>query len=154
MKYFQLFFRISDSIYEDISQVDSFKHKHISLKKEGKPLTILVVEDEPIIALDLRILLERLGFDVYGPVPSGETSLKAASFFRPDIVLMDVKLKGKMSGIEAARIIHNQLHIPVIYLTAYGDEATLKDASIIPSHGYIRKPFIESEVEENIRSII
>ena len=134
--------------------MDSFEQKHISLKKDGKPLAILVVEDEPIIALDLQILLESFGFDVYGPVPTGETSLKAASFYRPDVVLMDVKLKGQMSGIEAASIIHKHLHIPVIYLTAYGDEATLRDASAIPSYGYIRKPFVENEVEENIRSIL
>jgi CheY-like chemotaxis protein len=134
--------------------LNSVKHKYISLPKEGKTPTILVVEDETIIALDLQILLESFGFDVYGPVPSGETSLKAASFFRPDVVLMDVKLKGKMSGIEAARIIYNHLNIPVIYLTAYGDEATLREISTIPSFGYIRKPFVESEVEESIKSLL
>jgi CheY-like chemotaxis protein len=126
----------------------------MSFQKEGKSPTILVVEDETIIALDLQMLLESLGFDVYGPVPTGETSVKAASFFRPDVVLMDVKLKGKMSGIDAADIIHNHLRIPVIYLTAYGDEATLKETSAIPSFGYIRKPFLESEVEESIRNIL
>jgi CheY-like chemotaxis protein len=144
----------SDYIYEDLSQLRFVEKKHISLQKEGRRPAILVVEDETIIALDLQILLESFGFDVYGPVPSGETSLKAVSFFRPDIVLMDVKLKGKMSGIDAARIIHKHLHIPVIYLTAYGDEATLKEASAIPSFRYIRKPFVESEVEESIRNIL
>lgn len=130
------------------------KQKCLSLQNERKPPTILVVEDETIIALDLQVLLESFGFDVYGPVPSGETSLKAASFFRPDIVLMDVRLKGKMTGIEAAQIIYDRLNIPVIYLTAYGDEATLKEASAIPRFGYIRKPFVESEVEESIKSLL
>jgi CheY-like chemotaxis protein len=134
--------------------VELVKHKQISLQKEEKPPTILVVEDETIIALDLQMLLEGFGFDVYGPVPSGETSVKAASFFLPDVVLMDVKLRGKMSGIDAARIIHDHLQIPIIYLTAYGDEATLKEASVIPGFGYIRKPFVESEVEESIRNIL
>jgi DNA-binding response OmpR family regulator len=132
----------------------SLDSKPISLQKQGRTPKILVVEDESIIALDLQVLLESFGFDVYGPVPSGETSLKAASFFRPDIVLMDVKLKGKMSGIDAARIIHNHLQIPVIYLTAYGDDTTVKKASDISSSGYIRKPFVESEVEETIRSFL
>ena len=130
------------------------KQRQISLQKEEKPPTILVVEDETIIALDLQMLLESFGFDVYGPVPSGETSVKAASFFLPDVVLMDVKLRGKMSGIDAARIIHDHLQIPIIYLTAYGDETTLKEASVIPGFGYIRKPFVESEVEESIRNIL
>jgi len=132
----------------------SIENKRISLQKQGRTPIILVVEDENIIALDLQVMLESFGFDVCGPVPSGETSIKAASFFRPDVVLMDVKLKGKISGIDAARIIHNNLHIPVIYLTAYGDEATVKEASEITESAYIRKPFVESEVEERIRSIL
>lgn len=134
--------------------MNSVKHKCLSLQNARRPPTVLVVEDESIIALDLQVLLESFGFDVYGPVPSGETSLKAASFFRPDIVLMDVRLKGKMSGIEAARIIYDHLRIPVIYLTAFGDEATIKEVSTIPSFGYIRKPFVESEVEESIKSLL
>ena len=132
----------------------SLEKKLFSLQKQGKTPKILVVEDESIIALDLQILLESFGFDVYGPVPSGETSLKAASFFRPDVVLMDVKLKGQMSGLDAARIIHSHLNIPVIYLTAYGDEATLRETSATPSCGCIRKPFVESEVEESIRRFL
>jgi CheY-like chemotaxis protein len=134
--------------------VDSFKHNRIFLQKNGRSPSILVVEDEPIIALDLQILLESFGFDVYGPVPTGETSLKAASFFRPDVVLMDVKLKGQMSGIDAARIIHEHLHIPIIYLTAFGDEATLQEAATIPSSGYIRKPFVERDVEDSLRNVL
>lgn len=134
--------------------MNSIEKKSISLQEEGITLKILVVEDEPIIALDLQILLKSFGFDVCDPVASGEESIKAASFCHPDVVLMDVKLKGKMSGIDAARIIHKHLHIPVIYLTAYGDDATVQEASETRSFGYIRKPFIESEVEERIRSIL
>jgi len=104
--------------------------------------------------MDLKVILESFGFVVYGPVPSGETSLKAASFFRPDAVLMDVRLKGKMSGIDAARLIHHHLDIPVIYLTAYGDEATIKEATKTSSSGYIRKPFEETEVENKIRAVL
>ena len=129
----------------------SVEKKRISLQKQGRTPKILVVEDEPIIALDLQVILESFGFDVCGPVPSGEESIKAASFFRPDVVLMDVKLKGKMSGLDAARIINTHLHIPIIYLTAYGDDMTVKEASEITSFGYIRKPFVENEVEEKIR---
>lgn len=104
--------------------------------------------------MDLKVILEDFGFDVYGPVPSGKTSIKAASFFRPDVVLMDVRLKGEMSGIDAARLIHRHLHIPVIYLTAYGDEATISEAAKISSFGYIRKPFEESEIENKIRALL
>lgn len=132
----------------------SVEQKSISLQKTGKTLKILVVEDETIIALDLQVLLESFGFDVCGSVLSGEESIKAATIYRPDVVLMDVKLKGKMSGIEAARIIHNHLRIPVIYLTAYGDDTTVKEALKITSCDYIRKPFVESEVEEKIRMIL
>jgi CheY-like chemotaxis protein len=154
IRYFQSFLSVPDYNYEDYSHMRNLEKKPISPQKEERTPTILVVEDEPIIALDLQVLLESFGFDVYGPVPSGETSLKAASFFRPDVVLMDVKLKGQMSGLDAARIIHSHLNIPVIYLTAYGDEVTLMEASATPSCGYIRKPFVESEVEESIRSIL
>ncbi|MGD9346193.1 MAG: response regulator [Candidatus Aminicenantes bacterium] len=134
--------------------MDTLEQKSTPLNNQGKIPSILVVEDENIIAMDLKVILENFGFDVYGPVPSGETSIKAASFFRPDVVLMDVRLKGKMSGIDAARLIHHHLSIPVIYLTAYGDEATVKEATNNSSFRYIRKPFEESEVEDKIRALL
>jgi CheY-like chemotaxis protein len=134
--------------------LNSLQQKNIALPIREKTPKVLVVEDENIIAMDLKVILESFGFDVYGPVPSGETCIKAATFFRPDVVLMDIRLKGRMTGIDAARLIHRFLHIPVIYLTAYGDEAILEEATKVSDFGYIRKPFEESEVENKIRALL
>lgn len=114
----------------------------------------MVVEDESIIALDLQIMLKSCGFEVCGPVASGEESIQLANLFRPDLVLMDVKLRGEMRGIEAAHIIHDHFKIPVVYLTACGDEATVQEALECADYGYLRKPFAENEVEELIRRIL
>ena len=112
---------------------------------------ILVVEDESIIALDLQHILQSSGFEVCQVVSSGEESILAANQIRPDIVLMDVKLKGDMSGIDAAKEIHRSLDIPVIYLTAFGDESTLRNALAHRDFVYIRKPFEEREIERAVK---
>jgi PAS domain S-box-containing protein len=102
---------------------------------------ILVVEDETIIAEDLRQSLIHLGYDVTDVAQSAEGAIQAILKTRPDLVLMDIVLAGKMDGIEAARQIRSQNHLPVIYLTAYTDEATFQRAKITEPYGYLRKPF-------------
>jgi PAS domain S-box-containing protein len=112
--------------------------------------SILVVEDENIVARDIRSRLERQGYDVCAVVPSGEEAVEAAGVHRPDLVLMDIMLKGEMDGIAAADIIRNRYDIPVVYLTAYLDDATIQRAKITEAFGYLLKPFEERELQITI----
>jgi PAS domain S-box-containing protein len=102
---------------------------------------ILVVEDDPIIALELEDRLPEIGYGVCAVTPSGEDAVDRASYLRPDLVLMDVRLKGAMDGIGAAAEIRAHLDIPVVYLTAYADQDTLQRAKLTEPFGYIIKPF-------------
>lgn len=114
--------------------------------KTEKIIQILVVEDEKIIALNLKENLESLGYSVLGITSSGEKAIAKATELRPDLVLMDIRLKGNMDGIEAAQQIWERLQIPVIYLTGHSDESTLARAKITAPFGYILKPVKEREL--------
>jgi PAS domain S-box-containing protein len=111
---------------------------------------ILVVEDEAVTSMDLRRSLTDLGYVVCAISPTGEQAVKNAGDLRPDIILMDIMLAGKMNGIEAAEIIKAKYRIPVIYLTAYSDDNFLARAKITEPFGYILKPFRELELKTNI----
>jgi PAS domain S-box-containing protein len=102
---------------------------------------ILIVEDESIVALNIKNRLEKLGYGVVAAISSGEVAIQTAAETGPDLVLMDIKLKGKVDGIEAATTIRNQFQIPVVYLTAYADDETINRAKIAEPYGYILKPF-------------
>jgi len=115
---------------------------------------ILVVEDEGIVAQDIQNTLEKSGYAVSGVAASGEAALVKAEETWPDLVLMDIVLKGDMDGIETARIIHDRFDIPVIYLTAYAHENTLQRAKITDPFGYIVKPFEERELSTAIEIAI
>ena len=107
---------------------------------------VLVVEDEGIVALDLASRLRRLGYDVSGIATSGEDAIQKAAETHPDLVLMDIRLRGKMDGIEAAQTIRARFDVPVIYLTALADEETLQRARATEHDGLILKPFEEREL--------
>jgi two-component system, cell cycle sensor histidine kinase and response regulator CckA len=107
---------------------------------------ILVVEDNRIVARDIEKSLEKLGFHVCGSVSSGEEAVKRAEELKPDLVLMDIMLKGEMNGTMAAGQIHFQYDIPVVYLTAYADPEILEKAKVTEPFGYIIKPFEEREL--------
>ena len=111
---------------------------------------ILVVEDEPIVALDLEHSLERLGFAVVGQVDSGEEAIELAAELHPDLALMDINLAGEMDGIEAARQIWNGLRIPVIYLTAYSTQEIVERATVAEPFGYLIKPFHANSLKTSI----
>ncbi|MDZ8066062.1 MAG: response regulator [Nostoc sp. DedQUE08] len=111
---------------------------------------ILVVEDEAIVAKDLQYRLNKFGYIVPAIASSGEEAINIAREISPDLVLMDIKLKGSMDGIEAAEEIYKRLDIPVIYLTAYADENTLERAKITEPFAYLLKPFKERELQTNI----
>ncbi len=111
---------------------------------------ILVVEDENIVAKDIQMSLRKLGYNVVAICSNGEAAINAVEEHAPDIVLMDIMLKGDMSGIEAAEQIIARFNIPIIYLTAYADESTLSKAKITEPYGYIIKPFKEIDLRTSI----
>jgi PAS domain S-box-containing protein len=111
---------------------------------------ILVVEDEGIIALSIQRKLENLGYDVPVTVSSGEEAIQQAAEIHPNLVLMDIRLDGQMTGIEAAAQLRTRFNIPVIYLTAYADKNTLQRAKVTDPFGYLLKPFEERELHTAI----
>jgi PAS domain S-box-containing protein len=107
---------------------------------------VLIVEDERIAAEDLKISLENLGYDITASVSTGEEAIIKAVEEKPDLVLMDIKLQGKLDGIEAAKKLRSRIELPVVYLTAHSDEKTLRRAKITEPFGYIIKPFENREL--------
>ena len=104
---------------------------------------IMVVEDERVVALDIRSQLRSMGYTVPPPVSRGEDAVSAVSTLGPDLVLMDIHLKGEMDGIQAAKQIREELNVPVVFLTAYADDDTLRRAKVTEPYGYVVKPFEE-----------
>jgi PAS domain S-box-containing protein len=111
---------------------------------------VLVVEDESIVAEDLREQLASMGNTVLGPVATGEQAVYVAEHDRPDLVLMDIRLQGRTDGIEAADQIRGKCHIPVVYLTSHADDDTLERAKKTQPQGYLLKPFEENDLRVNI----
>lgn len=107
---------------------------------------ILVVEDERIVARDIEKRLQKLGYSVVASVASGEEAIAQVALLSPDLVLMDIQLKGQIDGIETAEAIGNISEVPIIYLTAYADEDTLQRAKITEPFGYVVKPFDERDL--------
>lgn len=114
------------------------------------PASILIVEDENIVRKDIEQTLRALGYSVVGAVNNGEEAVELAGELRPDMVLMDIMLKGEMSGIEAAMLIRDRVGKPVIFLTAYADDETVSKARIAEPYGYILKPFKAVDVHTTI----
>jgi PAS domain S-box-containing protein len=112
--------------------------------------TILIVEDEAIVAADLASKLGQLGYEVVGTAARGEEAVELACRLKPEVVLMDIWLMGPMDGIEAAETIRRRVSAPVIYLTAHSDSTTLERAKVSEPFGYILKPFEERELSTTI----
>ena len=111
---------------------------------------ILIVEDDAIIAFKLRLTLEELGYVVVNTADTGEKAIQFAIQGQPDLVLMDIRLKGPMDGIQATEQIRSQMEIPVIFMTAYSDEDKIKRAKNSLPYGYLLKPVQDKELEINI----
>lgn len=111
---------------------------------------ILIIEDERIIAEDIKRTLVNFKFEVVGIFSTGIEAIQKAEELKPDLILMDIMLEGKMTGIEAAGLIKDKFSIPIIYLTAYANKQTLDDAKITEPFGYIIKPFEERELNATI----
>jgi two-component system, response regulator PdtaR len=111
---------------------------------------ILIVEDEHIVAMGIKKMLKSLGYMVTGVASSGEDAINKAESTFPDVVLMDIMLKGNMDGVEAAKEITSRFNVPVVYLTAYSDNKILERVKKTEPFGYIIKPFDEKDLYSSI----
>lgn len=102
---------------------------------------VLVVEDEPVVAASIRHTLRGLGYDVPAIASSANEAIAKVAECHPDLVLMDIRLEGEIDGVEAAEPIRSEFNVPIVYLTAYADEATIQRAKLTEPYGYILKPF-------------
>lgn len=114
------------------------------------PTKILIVEDEMIIAANISLQLTSLGYEVTGIIPRGEEALLHIEQQQPDIVLLDINLKGKIDGIETAQIMQKSFNIPIIYLTANADEAHFTRAKTTNPYAFISKPFKKLDLQRAI----
>jgi len=111
---------------------------------------ILIVEDESIEASGIQLSLEKVGYIVCGIAATGEDAIGKVKLLTPDLIIMDIFLKGEMDGIEAAAIIKKDFNIPVIYLTAHSDDEALKRAKVTIPYGFIIKPYNQRELKHTI----
>ncbi|HPA21719.1 MAG: LytTR family transcriptional regulator DNA-binding domain-containing protein [Chitinophagaceae bacterium] len=116
----------------------------------GIPAKILVVEDEMVIGANISLELTNMGFEVTGIVPRGEEALHHIKQNPPDIVLLDIQLKGKIDGIETAQIMQKEFNIPVIYLTANADNFNFNRAKITHPYAFISKPYKKLDLQRAI----
>lgn len=112
--------------------------------------TLLIVEDEVLVAMDIKARLTKMGYQVVDVASRGIEAVDKALYLRPDLVLMDINLKDEIDGVEAAIRIRDQYDVPVIFCTAYSNEDTLERAKVSEPYGYVLKPFDNRELEINI----
>jgi len=115
---------------------------------------IMVVEDEAVISMEIQERLTKMGHSVCGTAASGDEAVSVATAKRPDLILMDVQLRGEVDGVQAAKQIHDLIAIPVIYLTAFADDRTVERAKLTEPFGYLIKPFSEKELYAAIEMAI
>ena len=109
-------------------------------------LSVLIVEDERIVAIDLQQTLSRMGYDAFAIASSADEAMRRASERRPDVVLMDIRIKGDRDGVETAALMRQQFEVPIVYLTAHADDATVERAKHTEPYGYLLKPVKSAEL--------
>lgn len=117
-------------------------------------LNIFIVEDESIVAKDIQNSLIKLGYNVVGIANNGNDAIERIVDLSPDLVLMDIMIKGDLTGIDVSEKIKEKVSVPVIFLTAYADEGTLSKAKITEPYGYILKPFKEIDLHSTIEMAV
>ena len=116
------------------------------------PARVMIVEDEAITAMATGAMLKRLGHEVLASVASGEAALEACRERRPDLVLMDIRLDGKLDGIETARLIHeSEENVPVVFVSAYVDDQTRRRAAATNPLAFVAKPLDEVDLGRLLR---
>lgn len=113
-------------------------------------LSILIVEDEIIVSKYIEACLQGLGYEIAAVIISGEEAVEKAESLKPGLILMDIRLAGKMLGTEAAVLIRQKMDVPIIFLTAYSDNKTIEMAKDSEPYGYLVKPFYEKELHTTI----
>jgi DNA-binding NarL/FixJ family response regulator len=116
--------------------------------------TILIVEDEQIIAKDIEASLGQMGHDVLGIAASGEEAIAMTAARKPDLVLMDIRIRGPMDGVESASALRIRFGVPIVFLTAHGDAKTVSRARAVAPAGYLLKPFSDRQLETTIASAL
>lgn len=111
---------------------------------------VLIVEDEAIIAAEIEYTLTELGYQIAGKALSGDRALDLLKSAAPDIALLDIHLKGSITGIDLAKIIRHNYNFPFVFLTAYADSSTIEQVKETMPYGYIVKPFTEEDLSSNI----
>jgi len=119
----------------------------------NRVLNILLVEDEAIIALDVAGQLLDAGFKVSGICVDGETAIRSVLATPPDLILMDVQIKGPIDGVETMLRIREKSAVPVIFVSAFGDQATMQRIGSVGAQGYLPKPFFHDDLIRAIRAI-
>jgi DNA-binding LytR/AlgR family response regulator len=119
-----------------------------------KKTSILIVEDEVIIAKDLALTLTKLDYNIVGHCISGEEVLAMVGEKKPDVILMDIMLKGEMTGIDAAKEVKKKYSVPVIFITAYSDEDSISRVNSASPFGYIVKPFKANDLRATIETAL
>jgi len=117
-----------------------------------KPMRILIVEDDAIIGMDIEHRVKKLGYEVCGVADTATEALDIASGKKPDLALMDIRLRGEVDGIEAARMLKDQFGVPVIFITAYSDMKMRSRALDMEPLGYIVKPLREVELKKTLEA--
>ena len=115
---------------------------------------ILIVEDEVLIALELEFRIRAMGYCVCGTASTGEKAISLVRETNPNLVLMDINLRGKLNGIEAADIIKSNYSIPSVFVTAFSDESTVRQIKNSMNNEYLFKPFIGKELKSAIEKTI
>ena len=115
---------------------------------------ILVVEDEMVIAMLLKEYLSGWGYEVLGPVVSGNAAMTKAREARPDLILMDISIRGSLDGIQTSIRIRQEHNTPIVFLTSHSDEKTYKQALATDPAGYLTKPIVETELFELLSTIL
>ncbi len=115
---------------------------------------VLIVEDEVLIAAEIEMYLEELGFTVVGHTLSGDLAIDLISESNPDIVLLDISIKGSLNGIEVAQFIRKNHNIPFLFLTSHSDSVTLEKAKLTRPYGYVVKPFNKKDLNDNIQEAL
>jgi CheY-like chemotaxis protein len=122
----------------------------MSIKKGN----IMVVEDEGVVSIDIRNMLLKAGYSIAAVAFQGEEAVMKAEQSNPDLVLMDIGLKGEIDGIEAAKRIRDRFQIPVVFLTGFADDATVTKAQEVNPSGFIIKPINEQELNQTLEGIL
>lgn len=120
----------------------------------SQPSKILIVEDEMVIGANISLQLSSLGYEITGVIPRGEEAIINVRQDTPDIILMDINLKGALDGVETVKLIQKEFDIPIIYLTANADDAHFNKAKATNPHAFISKPFKKLDLQHAIELVI